>query len=221
MPADSDLFLALRAGDIASIRAVLAVDPARALARDTDGVSLLMTALYHRSGELVEALLGLLSTIDPFECAALGRTTDLMSAMTRAPSTLTNRSPDGYTVLHLSAFFGHADTVDRLARYGAPIDAIAANPTLVRPLHSGVAAGSVRVVRILLEHGAEIDAPQRGGWTALHGAAHRGDSDMVELLLRSGASRGLAGEDGRDAAALAREAGHEALAKRIERVDGL
>ncbi len=209
MPADSDLFLALRAGDIASIRAVLTVDPARALARDTDGVSLLMTALYHRSGELVEALLGLLSTIDP------------LSAMTRAPSTLTNRSPDGYTVLHLSAFFGHADTVDRLARYGAPIDAIAANPTLVRPLHSGVAAGSVRVVRILLEHGAEIDAPQRGGWTALHGAAHRGDSDMVELLLRSGASRGLAGEDGRDAAALAREAGHEALAKRIERVDGL
>jgi hypothetical protein len=40
---------------------------------------------------------------------------------------------------------------------------------------------------------------------------------MVELLLRSGAAPGLTGEDGRDAAALAREAGHEALAIRIER----
>jgi ankyrin repeat protein len=217
MSADSDLFLALRAGDVAAVRAALAVDPARALARDPDGVSLLMTALYHRHGEMIELLLGLVSALDSFECAALGRTTDLIGIVSKAPSTLTSRSPDGFTLLHLAAYFGHTDVVERLLRYGAPVDAVSANPSVVRPLHSAVAAGSVRVVQILLTAGAEIDAPQRGGWTALHGAAQRGDADMVELLLRHGANAEVRSDDGRTPIDLAREQGHEAIAARLVR----
>lgn len=217
MSADVDLFLALRAGDVDSIRRALAIDPARANARDAEGISLLLTALYHRQGELVEHLLGLVSALDAWECAALGRATDLLSLVTRAPSLLTARSPDGFTLVHLAAFFGHADIVEKLIRNGAPVDAVAKNPSLVRPLHSAVAAGSVRVVQVLLDAGAEPDAPQHGGWTPLHGAAQRGDADMIELLLRRGARAAVRSDDGRTPADLARAKGHEAIAARLER----
>ena len=217
MTAEEDLFLALRAGDLESVRRALNIDPARAGARDADGISLLMTALYHRQGELIEHLLGLVATLDHFECAALGRTNDLVTLLARAPSALTARSPDGYTLLHLAAFFGHSDLVDRLIRLGAAVDAIAANPSLVRPLHSAIAAGSVRVAQVLLSAGADPDAPQRGGWTALHGAAHSGDQDLVDLLLRRGAKLDPRSDDGRTPAEMARARGHEAIAARLER----
>lgn len=217
MSADVDLFLSLRAGDVESIRRALAVDPARANAKDGDGISLLMMALYHRRGDLVEHLLSLVSSLDAWECAALGRTTDLFTLFARAPSTLTARSPDGFTLLHLAAYFGHADLAERLIRYGAAVDAVSANPSVVRPLHSAVAAGSVRVVQVLLDAGAELDAKQRGGWTPLHAAAHRGDADLVELLLRRGASPSETSDDGRTAADLARAQGHHAIAARLER----
>ena len=217
MSADADLFFALHAGDVDTVRAALAVDPARASARDADGISLLMAALYHRQGDLVEHLLGLVSSLNAFECAALGRTSDLMSLLARAPTALTSRSRDGYTLLHLGAYFGHADLATHLIRRGAAVDAIAANVTLVRPLHSAVAAGSVRVAQVLLDAGADPDAPQRGGWTALHGAAQRGDSDLVDLLLQRGSRIDLTSDDGRTAADLARDQGFHALAARLAR----
>ena len=38
MSADADLFFALHAGDVDAVRAALAVEPARASARDAEGV---------------------------------------------------------------------------------------------------------------------------------------------------------------------------------------
>ena len=217
MEGESELFLALRAGDVDSVRRAIEAEPGRALCRDAAGASLLMTALYHRQFALVEFLLERVGGIDCFEAAALGRMNDLLSAAGRSHSVITNRSPDGFTVLHLAAYFGHVDLVQWLIRHGAPLDAVAGNPSLVRPLHSAVAAGSARIAMLLLDAGAEPHAPQRGGYTSLHAAAHRGDADLVDLLLSRGADPKLPCDDGRVPADFAREAGHAAIAARLSR----
>ncbi|MFM1904580.1 MAG: Glucans biosynthesis protein [Planctomycetota bacterium] len=66
-------------------------------------------------------------------------------------------------------------------------------PPLVDPasksplLTTAAVLGHVEVVRELLDHGAEIDARDQGGRTAMHAAAFMGKADVVELLLARGA----------------------------------
>ena len=56
-----------------------------------------------------------------------------------------------------------------------------------RPLTLAAAYGHVDVVRVLLEHGAEVNAEDFTGWTALHAGSFTGDSETVSLLLDRGA----------------------------------
>jgi len=51
----------------------------------------------------------------------------------------------------------------------------------------------------------------------LHSAAQNGDQALAELLLRHGADPTCETVDGRSAAAVARTAGHEHLAAKLER----
>jgi ankyrin repeat protein len=124
-------------------------------------------------------------------------------------------SGDGFTALHFAAFFGGAPAALLLLDAGADPDAAARNPMRVAPIHSA-AAGRTAVVPLLIERGADVNARQQGGWTALHEAAHRGDLELTEALLAAGADPRLANDEGITAAQLARDAGHAALADRLE-----
>jgi ankyrin repeat protein len=56
------------------------------------------------------------------------------------------------------------------------------------PLADAAMRGDLAVVRALLERGADVNAAQGDGMSALHWAAQHGDRDMVQLLVRAGAS---------------------------------
>jgi ankyrin repeat protein len=45
----------------------------------------------------------------------------------------------------------------------------------------------MNAVKFCLEHGADVNAVDSKGYTALHGAAIRGDNEMVKYLLEKGA----------------------------------
>ena len=137
------------------------------------------------------------------EAAATGRLDVLRAQIEADPGALDARSPEGFTPLHLAAFFGGAAAVRLLLAAGMAADADQANPARVRPLHSAVAARDHDAARALLEAGADPDARQQGGYTPLLAAAHNDDVEMVELLLAHGADRALAADDGRDPAAMA------------------
>jgi ankyrin repeat protein len=58
------------------------------------------------------------------------------------------------------------------------------------------AAGNRAEVARLLQSGADVNAQQADGATALQWAAYRGDAPLAELLLKAGAKPGLANHDG-------------------------
>ncbi|KAI0270169.1 ankyrin repeat-containing domain protein [Russula aff. rugulosa BPL654] len=55
------------------------------------------------------------------------------------------------------------------------------------PLHVASACGAPEVVRLLLEHGADIEAKDKNGKTALQEAAENERDKVVELLREHGA----------------------------------
>ena len=197
------LFDAIRAGDVARVRELLAAEPGLASARDENGLSAVLTALYHGQEAAAGALVAAGAELDVLDAAALGRVDALRAHLDADPDALAARSPEGFTPLHLAAFFGGEAAVRLLLAAGAPPDADAENPPHVRPLHSATAAGDIGAVRALLEAGADPNVRQEGGFTPLQSAAHADDPEMTRLLLEHGADPALAADDGRDAGAMA------------------
>jgi ankyrin repeat protein len=179
-------------------------------------LSELLAAVYRGDQARVEEILAGESELDVLEASAVGRTERVQELLDAEPGLVRAWTEDGFTPLHLAAFFHHAETARLLVERGALVDIVARNTELqVTPLQSAAAAGEEETAALLLERGADPNVQQRGGFTALHAAAQNGDEPLAELLLAHGADPALAADDGRTAAAFARGAGHAGLAERL------
>jgi ankyrin repeat protein len=65
---------------------------------------------------------------------------------------------------------------------------------------------------VLIEHGADLDATNDSGTTALMTAALFGQAEIAERLVEAGADRSVTDDKGLTAAAIARRQGREDLA---------
>jgi len=209
-------FELLQAGDADGLRRILEQDPAHSEARDSAGVSLLMHSLYRGRRDLAQLIASKKEALDIFEAAALGRLDRLKQCLRGARSAINSCSKDGFTALHFACFFGQPDAARLLLEHGAAVDAVAANPTQVMPLHSAASSRNLEAARLLLERGAPVNARQQAGWVPIHAAAQNGDRPMVELLLQHGADRKLVNDQGKTSAMVAREKGHAEIATRLE-----
>jgi len=209
-------FELLQSGDADGLRRILQQDPAASEARDSTGVSLLMHSLYRGRRDLAELIATKKKALDVFEAAALGRLDRLKQCLRDDASAINSRSKDGFTALHFACFFGQPDAARLLIENGAAVDAVAANPTQVMPLHSAASSRNLEAARLLLEHGAPANARQQAGWVPIHAAAQNGDRPMVELLLKHHADPKLANDGGKTSAMVAREKGHEEIATLLD-----
>ena len=209
-------FELLQKGDVDGLRRLLEQDPAASEARDANGVSLLMHALYRGRRDLAEIIATKKTALDMYESAALGRLDRLKHCLdderARDAAAINAPSKDGFTALHFACFFTQPETARLLIESGAAVDAVAANPTRVMPLHSAASARNLDAARLLLEHGAPVNARQQWGWVPIHAAAQNGDRPMVDLLLKHQANPKLANDEGKTPAMVAREKGHEEIA---------
>ena len=209
-------FELLKEGDEAGIRRLLETDPAAADGRDSGGVSLLMQALYRGRRELAETIADAKSQLDIFEAASLGRMEPLTQAAADAGA-VAGFSTDGFTALHFACYFGTAETVRALLKLGAKADVIARNPMQVMPLHSAASVRNAMAARLLLEHGAPVNARQQGGWTPIHAAAQNGDQATIDTLLEHGADSKAINDAGQTPGEVARGKGHLAIAELLEK----
>jgi ankyrin repeat protein len=207
-----DFLAAIKDGNGARVRELLAEDASLAEARDENGVSALMLSRYHGAHEATAAIREARAALDVFEAATIGDADRLHELLHVDPSLVEARSPDDGTALHFAAFFAQPETAHLLVDHGADVHAVSPTFGNVTPLHSAAAGGSAEIVHLLLVADADANARQNGGFTALHAAAQNGDTAMARDLLDHGANVDPVTEDGRTAFVIAEEQGHEELA---------
>jgi uncharacterized protein len=210
------LLEAIREGAAARVRELLETDPALVRARAPDGASAILFAIYWGHPEMVELFEQNGALLNLFEACAAGRRSRVEVLLERAPMLANGHSADGYPALGLAVFFGHEDIAQLLVEHGADVNAPSKNAQRVTPLHAAVARRNVKLVRELLERGADPNAEQAGGFTPLHGAAYHGDPEVIEALLGRGADAQKKTTDGKTPADLAREHGNPAIAERLD-----
>ena len=76
------------------------------------------------------------------------------------------------------------------------------------PLYDASGRGSLKVVHVLIRHGADVNAERSFGWRPLHFASNNGRLEIVQLLTRSGANVNVRDNDGWTPLFLASVEGH-------------
>jgi uncharacterized protein len=195
-----ELFQAIHDNDRASVERLIAADPAVARARSESGVSALMQARYEGRREIVDLLCPAVGDLDVFEASTLGDVSRLRALLASDPALAQAFSNDGFTALHLAAFFAQAAAAEELLRRGADPNAVAKNAMKVAVINSAAASGRADLVQMVLKAGADPNARQMAGYTALHTAAARDNAEMTQALLDAGADPALRSDDGQSAA---------------------
>jgi Ankyrin repeats (3 copies) len=108
-------------------------------------LSELLEAVYRGDHAHVGELLASDPQLDIFEAAAVGRTERVAELLDADSGLVSAWAEDGFTPLHLAAFFRHPDTARILVDRGALVDVVARNERIrVTPLQSAVAARQER-----------------------------------------------------------------------------
>jgi ankyrin repeat protein len=204
-----EFFDAIRAGDAGKAGAMLDADRGLITAKDENGLGAFATAKYSRRNDIAAMLLEKGIELDIFEACMAGAEERVVELVSRQRDLTKSYSPDGWTPLHLAGFFNHPALTEALLTYGAEVNAQSRNALANAPLHAAAAGRSRESVRILLEHGADANARQHGGWTALHAASQTGDVELVRLLIASGADVQARADNNQNALDLAMTGGHQ------------
>jgi uncharacterized protein len=212
-----EFFDAIRAGDEPRVRTLVETNPALLAAKDEHGLGPFTVARYSRQNAIADYLLASGVHLDIFAAVLAGRRERVAELIANDRTLLGAYSHDGWTPLHLAAFFGFADIAADLLAAGADVKARSTNAMRNTPLHAAAAGNSVAVTRALLEHGADVNAPQEAGWTALHSAAQSGNIELIQLLIAAGATVNVKADNNQTPIDLALTKGHQAAVDILEK----
>jgi len=199
--AEDDFLKAVNSGDVATVRTMLARDPALANAKNAKGTSAVISALFINKGEgfldpakneMLQAILAAKPHLDIFETAALGTAAQLDAMLTD----VNQRNHFGWTLLHMSAFGGNVATTELLIKKGAAIEARAGSKFRNTPLQTALLSNQYATAKVLLEHGADALVRQSRGFTPMHEGALSGRIDIIQLLLDHGAEINSVADNG-------------------------
>ena len=133
--------------------------------------------------------------LDVFEASALGRVERLRELLDADPSLVNAYGADGFHPVGLASFFGHVGAARLLFERGADANQLARNEHIqTAAIHAAAAsegkdqATRYELVKLALEHGADPNLPQGGGFTAMDAARQNGDTRVEQLLLEHGAT---------------------------------
>jgi ankyrin repeat protein len=156
----TDIHGAIRCGDVAALKAMLAKSP----------------DLIHKTGDMGAT---------PLHTAAEEGNVDIIKLLiedglhTGVVDWMSN------TALHVASAKGHTQAAAVLHEKGA--DPGARNNQNDTPLHLAADAGHVDVARMLIEAGADMNAKDYRNQTPLKRARDRGRNEVASLLLKHGA----------------------------------
>lgn len=213
MTQTTEMLEAVKSGDVARVKKLLSTDPGVVNARAESGESAILLSLYYGHAAIKELLLASGAELNVFEAAAAGELDKVKSLTTASPDLVRSFSHDGFTPLHLAAFFGQKAVVEHLLSVGAAVNEISRNPSALRPIHSAAAhrepAVSLEIARALIAADAEVNVKQAGGFTPLHSAALTGHLPLVRALLDADADAAASTDSGQTPVSLAASKNHK------------
>jgi ankyrin repeat protein len=196
---------------------MVSADPTLIDACGRTGESAILTAVYYRQKEIVNLLVARGATLSLFEAAAAGEFERVERLVANDPSTVNTYSADGWTPLHLAAFFGHAKIAELLLSHDANVTARSRNTNGNTPLHSALAGNHKMVTGLLIGEGADVNAADAEGWRPLHMAAHNNNVDAMKTLIAQGADVAAQNGSGSTPLSLAQEKNHREAAALLRR----
>ena len=211
----AEFFNAIKQGDKEEIERRLLQDPGLIHAKE-EGLTPIMAAAYHHEPAIASFLAEKTGTLSIFEAAATGRLVPIIHLLAHDPELVNAYAEDGFQPLGLACYFGHFDAAEYLVKAGASINSPSQNGLRAAPLQSAAAARHSRIVRMLLENGADPSVREQGGYTPLHAAAQNGDEESIRALIFCGADINIKSDDGKLPIDLAIEAGHAKAALLLE-----
>jgi len=213
---NNDFFDAIRTGDASRVAQMIEADPGLLNAPDESGLRPFTAALYSRQDAIAQLLLDKGAQLDICAAAMAGAAERIVTLLASDRALAVSYSHDGWTPLHLAAFFGHDSCASILLANGADVHARSRNAMQNTPLHAAAAGRRLGVITMLLAHGADVNARQQAGWTALHAAAQNGDVEIVKVLLAHGAAAQSRADNNQTPLDLALTHGHQAAADLLE-----
>ena len=159
-------------------------------------MSELLQALYRGDRARAEELLAGNPPLSVFEAAATGRTDRMRELLDDDPSLANTFGDDGFHPLGLACFFGHVDTAKLLLERGADVNALSRHEHIqTATIHAAAASNEegtdestrYELVKLVLDHGADPNLRQGGGFRAIDAARQNGDARVEQLLKQHGA----------------------------------
>ena len=131
----------------------------------------------------MDLLLAAGAPLDICTAAALGLKDRVAEFLKNDPAQSQATGAHGIPVLHFACIAGHADIAELLLTQGAAVNAGEGGNT---PLHGTAMFGQLAMTRWLLDHGANVNAPDYEGKTPLFRAQQNGHTAVVELIRERG-----------------------------------
>jgi ankyrin repeat protein len=223
------LIVAAGNGQTPALQALLEARPDLELQAD-NGKTALGFAVSQGHAAIVKVLLGAGSRTEvkdndgdlPLIQAARRGHTQVVAALLEGRAAVNARDSNGWTALMTAAMMGHVDIVDRLLRSKAD--------TSVKEAGTGktaliLAAGfpaiierarGEQTVQALILGGADVNAGDNEGFTALMAASTMGHGGVVPILLKAGADVNAATRNGRTALSYASAQGHTEVVRLLQ-----
>jgi ankyrin repeat protein len=201
---------AIKTGEFERVKAMVSADPTLIDARSRSGDSAILTAVYHRQKEIVNLLVARGAALSLFEACAAGEIERV--ERTLDASTINTYSADGWTPLHLAAFFGHPKITEMLLAQGADVTARSRNTNGNTPLHAALAGNHKLVAGLLIGREADVNAADANGWRPLHLAAANNNLDAINALIAQGADVSAGNGEGLTPLSIAQEKNHREAA---------
>ena len=217
MAADLRLVEAVKTGDKAGVRSLLK-QRINVNAPEADGATALSWASYRDDLETADLLIAAGANVNaanedtatPLMLACTNGSAGMINKLLKAGANPNTAAWTGETALMKCSHTGNVETVKSLLARGADVNA-KENRQRNTALMWAVSQKHSDVVRVLIEHKADVNAATNSGFTPLMFAAQQGDMDSVQMLLEAGASVNQATPEGENALLVASASGHETL----------
>jgi ankyrin repeat protein/L-ascorbate metabolism protein UlaG (beta-lactamase superfamily) len=184
---------AVRAGNLAQVKALVAKDPKAVIAVDELGQTPLHLAAEAGRQDVVDLLIAkgadkkalCRDGRNLLHCAAAGRLVDLMDRLVKEGFPVDGPDRYGRTPLLKAAAAGSDGAAEFLLSRGANV--MSRDYYDQTPLHEATFSGNLRLLDILVKHGADIEAVNQEGSTPLLYVSQTGRSEVIDWLLEHGA----------------------------------